>query len=315
MDREQLYKSLTELENQLKRVKSANEQVEKVIASDRQLVSGIQDYIAKADELLKSVKAAYDGAVIKVGEQAMKGVWETSTSLLKDYKSDVSTAHTEYNAAMKESLDSFKSVVSSEKRVLQEKVAALSALVDDNLIPLRDSLTTIVDGKLSRVPSDFNRIMSESKTILESSVTALKNASKTVSDDCKKMAEKVELLPAKVEELSTALKEALSENKDMILSKLSELDSNAFAEKMSPVLEELSKHVDERMDGMENAFESSISQAERSLSSKVDGIDGKYTEMKEMMEKMNKSVNLTKVLSILLVIIAIIAGLFLKRFV
>ena len=92
MDREQLYKNLTELEKQLQKVKSANEQVERIIASDRQLADGINEYIVKADDLLRTVKSAYDLAVSRVNEQANIAVKETTEGLLSEYKSEVESA-------------------------------------------------------------------------------------------------------------------------------------------------------------------------------------------------------------------------------
>ena len=195
MDREQLYKNLTELEKQLQKVKSANEQVDRIIASDRQLADGIKEYIVKADDLLKTVKSAYDSAVSKVNEQANIAVKETTEGLLSDYKSEVKKARSEYNASMKESVDSFKSVVDAEKKALQTKVAALTQLVDEKLIPLRDSLASIVDGQLAFIPEEFKRLIKEAKSTLDSSATVLKSASEVVSKECQTMAGKVEILP------------------------------------------------------------------------------------------------------------------------
>lgn len=316
MDREQLYKNLTELEKQLQKVKSANEQVDRIIASDRQLADGIKEYIVKADDLLKTVKSAYDSAVSKVNEQANIAVKETTEGLLSDYKSEVKKARSEYNASMKESVDSFKSVVDAEKKALQTKVAALTQLVDEKLIPLRDSLSSIVDGQIAFIPEEFKRLIKEAKSTLDSSATVLKSASEVVSKECQTMAGKVEILPRKFEGLSADLTKNLSENKERILAKLKEIDVNAFAEKVTTALKEQTTHLDGKLDNMEKT----VSEAERSLSgsvskidSKVKGMEKKLATMQEKIDGMDKILRFVKTASILLLIL--VATLLILRFI
>lgn len=268
---EQLLRNLTELESQLRRVKSANEQVERIIESDKLLVNGIREYISKADTLLGAVKAAYDEAASKVNEQASLAVKETTDGLLGEYKSEVKTARAEYNASMKESVDSFKGVVDSEKRTLQTKVAALTQLVDEKLIPLRDSLSSIVDGKIARIPEDFKGIVIESKSTLESSAAALKSASDVVSDECRKMAEKVVALPDKFDGLGADLTKALSDNKGTILAKLAEIDINV----VTAALSEQTGYFDVKLDQMGRSLDDAISVAKSSLAGKFDKMDSR----------------------------------------
>ena len=313
MDREQLYKNLTELEKQLQKVKSANEQVERIIASDRQLADGINEYIVKADDLLRTVKSAYDLAVSRVNEQANIAVKETTEGLLSEYKSEVESARSEYNASMK---DSFKSVVDAEKKALQTKVASLSQLVDEKLIPLRDSLSSIVDGQMALIPEEFKGLIKEAKSTLDSSATELKNASDVVSKECQKMAEKVEVLPTKFESLSTDLTKSLSDNKELILAKLTEIDVNAFADKVTTALNEQTTHLDGKLDNMEKT----VSEAERSLSgsvskidSKVKGLENKLATLQERLDGMDKRLSFVKTVSILLLILT--AALLILRFI
>ena len=272
---EQLLRNLTEIESQLRRVKSANEQVERIIESDKLLVNGIREYISKADTLLGAVKAAYDEAASKVNEQASLAVKETTDGLLGEYKSEVKTARAEYNASMRESVDSFKGVVDSEKRTLQTKVAALTQLMDEKLIPLRDSLSSIVDGKIARIPEDFKGIVIESKSTLDSSAAALKSASDVVSDECRKMAEKVVALPDKFDGLGADLTKALSDNKERILAKLAEIDVDVFAGKVTEALGEQTSHFDDKLDLMGKSLDDAISVAKSSLAGKVDKMDSR----------------------------------------
>ena len=316
MDREQLYKNLTELEKQLQKVKSANEQVDRIIASDRKLADGIKEYIVKADDLLKTVKSAYDSAVSKVNEQANIAVKETTEGLLNKYKSEVATARSEYNASMKESVDSFKNVVDAEKKALQTKVASLSQLVDEKLIPLRDSLSSIVEGKMAQVPEEFKGIINEGKSILDSSASALKTASEVVSKACHVMAEKVTVLPRKVEGFTEEVSKALSLNRERILAKLSEIDVNAFAEKVSATINEQTTHLDVKLDDMGK----SVSEMERTLSgsvskldSKVKGMEKKLATMQEKIDGMDKILRFVKTASILLIVLA--AVLLILRFI
>jgi len=313
MDREQLYKNLAELEKQLQRVKSANEQVESVIESDRQLADGISNYITKADDLLKTVKSSYDEAASKLNEKANLAVKETTQGLLSEYKSEVETVRNNYNTSMKESVDSFKNVVDAEKRTLQTKVAALTQLVDEKLVPLRDSLSSIVDGKMVRIPEEFKGVVSESKVIFDSSSEALKNASEVVSKECRKMAEKVEVLPDKVEGLSLTMTNALSANKERILAKLSEIDADSISEKVASAMNEQTSHLDGELDSIGNALNSSIAQVERSLGdsiskidSKVIGLENKLTALQEKIHGIEKNLNIVKTMSIVLVVISIL---------
>ena len=313
MDREQLYKNLAELEKQLQRVKSANEQVERVIESDRQLADGISDYITKADDLLKTVKSSYDEAASKLNERANLAVKETTQGLLSEYKSEVEDVRNNYNTSMKESVDSFKNVVDAEKRTLQTKVAALTQLVDEKLVPLRDSLSSIVDGKLVRIPEEFKGVVSESKVVFDSSAEALKNASEAVSKECSKMAEKAEVLSDKVENLSLTMTNALSANKERILAKLSEIDADSISEKVASAMNEQTSHLDGELDSIGNALNSSIAQVERSLGdsiskigSKVISLENNLTTLQEKIHGIENNLNFVKTMSIVLVVISIL---------
>ena len=310
---EQLLRNLTELESQLRRVKSANEQVERIIESDKLLVSGIQEYISKADTLLGAVKAAYDEAASKVNERASLAVKETTDGLLGEYKSEVKTARAEYNASMKESVDSFKGVVDAEKRTLQTKVAALTQLVDEKLIPLRDSLSSIVDGKMAQIPEEFRGIISESRSTLDSSAAALKSASDVVSDECRKMAEKVVVLPDKFDGLGADLTKALSDNQAKILAKLAEIDVDVFAGKVTEALGKQTSHLDDKLGKLEKTFDGSLSKVDRSLTGGVKKtetligeVDKKLAAMQEKLDGMNRTLNFFKVLAVVLVIAAVI---------
>lgn len=310
---EQLLRNLTELESQLRRVKSANEQVERIIESDKLLVSGIQEYISKADALLGAVKAAYDEAASKVNERASLAVKETTDGLLGEYKSEVKTARAEYNASMKESVDSFKGVVDAEKRTLQTKVAALTQLVDEKLIPLRDSLSSIVDGKMAQIPEEFRGIISESRSTLDSSAAALKSASDVVSDECQKMAEKVVVLPDKFDGLGADLTRALSDNQAKILAKLAEIDVDVFAGKVTEALGEQTSHLDDKLGKLEKSFVGSLSKVDRTLTGGVKKtetligeVDKRLVAMQEKLDGMNRTLNFFKVLAVVLVIAAVI---------
>lgn len=309
MDREQLYKNLTELEKQLQKVKSANEQVDRIIASDRQLADGIKEYIVKADDLLKTVKSAYDSAVSIVNEQANIAVKETTESLLSDYKSEVIKARSEYNASMKESVDSFKSVVDAEKKALQTKVAALTQLVDEKLIPLRDSLSSIVDGKMASIPEEFKGMIKEAKSTLDSSATVLKSASEVVSKECQKMTEKIAVLPGKVDGLNADITKILSEYKELICAKLTEIDVNvnALTEKLTAKINEQSNHLDGRLDNMEKVVleaERSVSEELFRIDSKVEGLNNKLATMQERIDGIDNRVGFIKISSILLLVLA-----------
>lgn len=261
MDREQLYQNLAELEKQLQKVKSANEQVDGIIASDRQLVDGIKEYIAMADSLLAAVKSAYDEAAAKINEQAHLAVKETVEGLAVEYRSEVKSVRSEYTASMKESVDLFESVVDKEKSALESKVSALTQLVDEKLIPLRDSLSSIVDGRLAKIPEEFGEIINDSKSTLDSSASALKDASDIVSKECRVMVEKVEALPVKIEEASEEIISALAESKKMFLEKLFEGNST-----LTSAIKEQSSHMDGRLDGIEKALDTGISKVDGLLS-------------------------------------------------
>lgn len=308
MDREQLYKNLTELEKQLQKVKSANEQVDRIIASDQQLVDGIKEYTVKGDELLRTVKSAYDSAVAKVNEQAGIAVKEATEDLLSKYKSDVETARLVYDTSMKESVDSFKSVVDAENKALQTKVTALTQFVDDKLIPLRESLSLIVEGKMAQIPEEFKGIINEGKGILDSSASALKIASEVVSKECHVMAEKVTVLPEKVEGFSEEVSKALSLNKECLLAKLSEIDMNAFAEKVLSTINEQTTHLDVKLDDMGKTvseMERTLSGSVSNLDSKVKGVENKLATMQEKIDGMDKCLRFVKTASILLFILVV----------
>lgn len=61
MDREQLLKNLQELENQLRGVKSATEQVNAVVKLDRELTNSVNTYTQKAQEYIAAIKEQFTG--------------------------------------------------------------------------------------------------------------------------------------------------------------------------------------------------------------------------------------------------------------
>ena len=60
MDREQLFQNLSELEKQLKGIKSATEHVNQVVAADRELVKAVNDFTKEASKLIESTRGNFE---------------------------------------------------------------------------------------------------------------------------------------------------------------------------------------------------------------------------------------------------------------
>jgi len=162
MDRETLNKNLSELEQQLKDVKSANERVDSVIAEDKQLVKSINDYVVKADAVLKELSTAYDKAIKKSGEAVNTEVVKTSSTLLEEHKK-----------ALADDLAEMKKHLESNKKVLDKKAAELTEIVDNKLLPLKDSLSRIVENDLPNMLGRCERTIEEARGMLYSAASTL----------------------------------------------------------------------------------------------------------------------------------------------
>ena len=74
MDREQLFQNLSELEKQLKGIKSATEHVNQVVAADRELVKAVNDFTKEASKLIESTRGNFEVEVKAVQKAAAGGL-------------------------------------------------------------------------------------------------------------------------------------------------------------------------------------------------------------------------------------------------
>ena len=74
MDREQLFQNLSELEKQLKGIKSATEHVNQVVAADRELVRAVNDFSKEASKLIESTRSNFEVEVKAVQKAAAGGL-------------------------------------------------------------------------------------------------------------------------------------------------------------------------------------------------------------------------------------------------
>lgn len=200
MDREQLYRNLSELESQLRGVKSSTEQVKAVLQADGRLVEAVNGYSQKLSTFLDEARASYGDDV--------KGLKTLAVDSLEKSVSD-------FNARTEPVIGALKA-----------DATALGSLVDGTLRPLVEGdMANLVNGDLRTLvhqdmPSMFSRSIEEHRTRIDSSLAVLKEASEDFAAsaqgmlaDCRRCLEENRAVIGQLEGKVTSLQASADEVK------------------------------------------------------------------------------------------------------
>ena len=161
MDREQLFQNLSELEKQLKGIKSATEHVNQVVAADRELVRAVNDFSKEASKLIESTRSNFEVEVKAVQKAAV----DTLNKSAVDFAAKVQA-------------------ITSE---LTTNVSALKNTVDDSIKPMVGETVDVIEHKLKplvkdEMPKTFSTFMDQYKTLFAKAATEVSSASKLFAE-------------------------------------------------------------------------------------------------------------------------------------
>ena len=161
MDREQLFQNLSELEKQLKGIKSATEHVNQVVAADRELVKAVNDFTKEASKLIESTRSNFEVEVKVVQKAAV----DTLNKSAVDFAAKVQA-------------------ITSE---LTTNVSALKNTVEDSINPMVGETVDVIEHNLKplvkdEMPKTFSTFMDQYKTLFAKAATEVSSASKLFAE-------------------------------------------------------------------------------------------------------------------------------------
>lgn len=159
MDREVLYRNLSELETQLKGIKSATEQVNAVVAADKELAKSFREYALSMVEQINALQAWYQRSLTEIQTEAGSAI-QSANQILKDFdeacKATLNETSTTIKADHKEQLEKVQNVLSETmnkmKTDIQEMTGKLSKGMSDSLT----SLSNLANDTLPALVARFN---------------------------------------------------------------------------------------------------------------------------------------------------------------
>ena len=282
MNTNDILKSLAELEQNLKEINSAKEQVESVIANNKDFANSTNDLIKNTQSLIVEIKNATDGTL----EQFAKKLAESKNAV---------------DAVVKDSIDSIESSVKKVEEAnlkLQEttetKVNELSNLtkkqtetvVSQSLITIRDSSklakSTLEELKTEnfKILSQFSEQLIEAKSNLNILFEQSKNDIEQVNNSLQENA------TSKIIELSNSATKSIEEQKTENLKTLNQIF-------------ETHNHIKQLI---EQLLDWNLPNTLKSLNSNLEKLqeqsDIRYSEIEMQNAQIAKSIKINRIISI-----------------
>lgn len=156
MEREQLFQNLSELETQLRGIKSATEQVNQVITADRALVNAINAFTIEARNAIDNARQAYEGETDNIKRAAVAALEQSAN----DFAVKINTLNSDFNS----------------------NILLFKAAVDETLIPSVENVSELFGNTLKpfvegTMPTVFNDFISRYDNLFSKSVDDLTKAS------------------------------------------------------------------------------------------------------------------------------------------
>lgn len=161
MDREQLFQNLSELEKQLRGIKSATDHVNQVIAADRELVAAVNAFTAETKRVLDATRGVYDGEVSNIKKAAID--------------------------ALDKSAVDFSAKVTGITAELTINVNILRQTVDDSIKPLVNETVGVIENSLKpfvihEMPNTFNGFIERYQKLLNKAAGDISAASEIFAE-------------------------------------------------------------------------------------------------------------------------------------
>lgn len=161
MDREQLFQNLSELEKQLRGIKSATDHVNQVIAADRELVAAVNAFTAETKRVLDATRSVYDGEVSNIKKAAID--------------------------ALDKSAVDFSAKVTGITAELTTNVNMLRQTVDDSIKPMVNETVGVIEHTLKpfvteEMPNTFNGFIERYKNLFDKAAGDISAASEIFAE-------------------------------------------------------------------------------------------------------------------------------------
>lgn len=243
MDREVLYRNLSELEVQLKGIKSATEQVNAILAADKELAQSFKQCAQSLVEQINALHTWYQGCLSEVQSEAGTAI-SSATRTLQDF-----------DATCRATLNNTSATIKAESKEQLEKI---QGALSDAITKMQTDFLALTD----KVTNEMSWPLSSLSDIATNTLPALvANLSDTINND---------LEPLVKVEMAKTLSDALTQYKEAFTkceNSLTELTTD-LTTKMSRIvvdvesacgtLAALPANIKEQIDNFKAAFEVSL---------------------------------------------------------
>lgn len=282
MDREQLFQNLSELEKQLKGIKSATEQVNSVVAANRDTIAAVSAYTAQAQQFLNSVKDVYIGETTQIKKAALEAMDKSA----KDFGEKIKIIATDL---IKNTEGLQKMVENTLKPLIQND---LVGLIDSNLKPFVNE----------RMPQAFNSLIEEYNSHFGSTLDRLKDAIVIFSTEASNAIASIGNFKTIVEGSQKTILESVSSMKQTVdaikaqIDKDVEVSQKAGEDTIKAVekIDQLSDSFNKATIDIKDYFDAGVKCLSSDIQNRVDSLNSILVTISEEIDGLKKSVNSIK---------------------
>lgn len=305
MDREQLFRNLTELENQLKGIKSATEQVNYVVKADRELAATINEYAHTVNEQVQLLKQIFEGSISQITNQA-KGAIKQSSDAAKssgeNLQTELSTAlvkiKADYQAVLNKTHKDFKTKVDQTVMKISASCTDLDDISQNRLPLLAERLNDLVENSLRPL------VQSEMKKELISVLSLYKKTFDSHAKDVKSLGQEVISGAKEVVDNITSVCNSIPD-----IGEVAKSESDRVIESFSGKLAGLPEYINKTSNTTKQALGAKIEGNSRSLKNLSASVKELKEELKnqetkfEELKKANKALICMVIVSMLMTLI------------
>ena len=298
MDREQLFRNLTELEIQLKGIQSATEQVNNVVKADRELAATINAYAHTVNEQVQLLKQIFEGSVSQITNQAKGAIKQSSdavdSSCVK-FQEELSSAsgkiRNDYQEILNHTHAYFKTKVDEILLKISTSCTNLDDISQNRLPSLAESLSDIVENSLRplvnvELKQELTSNLSSYKEVFDNHAKDVKSLGEDVVSSAKEV---VDNIKSACDNIPNVKEVAKSESDRVIQSVSAKFEStvadlkilgDSMIELKSAIQQdiEVSQKAAEdtvqaiyKLDGLPEYIKQNLSQMKQTLGAKVEG--------------------------------------------
>ena len=264
MDREVLYRNLSELEVQLKGIKSATEQVNAVLAADKALAQSFQQFTQSVIEQINALQAWYQTRLSDIQSEASSAISSATTTLQN------------FDATCRATLNDTSTTIKAENKEQLEKI---QRTLSNAITKMQTDFQTLTDKVKNEMSGSLSSLSDLATNTLPTLVTNLKN---TINDDLEPLV-KVEMAKtlsdalAQYKETFTRCENSLTQLTTDLTTKMSRIVVDV--ESACGTLATLPANIKEQIDNFKATFEVSLLNRQQLLVSMNSNIEQIKTDI------------------------------------